>query len=92
VEKRVLESVYALAQRCNAPGGKGPRLFPFPGRVFTELDAINLLTGAEATLLACGGIYGAEGAAWVGVSGTDEQIQAATDLIKSVAQEPPCEV
>jgi hypothetical protein len=51
-----------------------------------------LLTGAEATLLACGGIYGAEGAAWVGVSGTEEQVQAASALIKSVAQEPPCEV
>jgi hypothetical protein len=92
VEKRVFESVHLLAQRCNAPGAKGPRLFPFPGQVFTELDAITLLTGAEATLLACGGIYGAEGAAWVGVSGTEEQIQAASDLIKSVAQEPPCEV
>jgi hypothetical protein len=92
VEKRVFESVHALARRCNAPGAKGPRLFPFPGRVFSELDAISLLTGAEATLLACGGIYRAEGAAWVGISGTDEQVQAATDLIKSVAQEPPCEV
>jgi hypothetical protein len=92
VEKRVFVNVHVLAQRCNAPGAKGPRLFPFPGRVFTELDAINLLTGAEAVLLACGGIYGAEGAAWVGVSGTDEQVQAASDLIKSVAQEPPCEV
>jgi len=92
VEKRVFESVHVLAQCCNAPGAKGPRLFPFPGRAFTELDGIHLLTGAEATLLACGGIYGAEGAAWVGVSGTEEQIQAASDLIKSVAQEPPCEV
>jgi hypothetical protein len=92
VEKRVFESVHLLAQCCNASGTKGPRLFPFPGRVFSELDAIHLLTGAEAILLACGGIYGAEGAAWVGVSGTDEQVQTATDLIKSVAQEPPCEV
>lgn len=92
VEKRVFESVHVLAQRCNAPGAKGPRLFPFPGRVFTELDGINLLTGAEATLLACGGIYGAEGAVWVGVSGAEKQVQAASDLIKSVAQEPPCEV
>jgi hypothetical protein len=92
VEKRVFEGVHLLAQRCNAPGAEGPRLFPFPGRVFTELDGINLLTGAGATLLACGGIYGAEGAAWVGLSGTDEQVQAASDLIKSVAQEPPCEV
>ena len=57
VEKRVSESVHVLSQRCNAPGAKGARLFPFPGRVFTELDAINLLTGAEATLLACGSVW-----------------------------------
>jgi hypothetical protein len=92
LEKRVLEDVDVLARRCNAPGGKGPRLFPFPGEIFTELDAIQLLTGAEACLLAAGGICGAEGAAWLGVSGTDEQVQAAADLIRSVRDEPPCRV
>jgi hypothetical protein len=92
LEKRVLEPVNDLAERCNAPGAKGPRLFPVPGGIFTELDAIELLTGAEASLIAGGGIYGAEGAYWLGLSGTEEQMQAATDLIKSVAGEPPCEV
>jgi hypothetical protein len=92
LEKRVLEPVNDLAERCNAPGGTGPRLFPVPGKVFTELDAIELLTDAEAFLIAGGGIYGAEGAYWLGVSGSEEQVQAATELIESVADEPPCEV
>ena len=92
LEKRVLEPVADLAELCNAPGATGPRLFPFPGEVFTELDAIRLLTGAEACLVAGGGIYGAEGASWLGVSGSEEQVQAAAELIKSVADEPPCEV
>jgi hypothetical protein len=92
LEKRVLEDVHVLAQRCNAPDAEGPRLLPMPGEVFTELDAIRLLTGAEAFLVAAGGIYGAEGAAWLGVSGTEEQVQAAADLIRSVADEPPCQV
>lgn len=91
LEKRVLEDVHVLARRCNAPGVTGPRLFPVPGEIFTELDAIRLLTGADAFLIAGGGVYGAEGAAWLGVSGTAEQIQAAADLIDSVAGEPPCE-
>ena len=90
LEKRVLEDVTVLAQRCNAPGTDGPRLLPLPGEVFTELDAIRLLTGAQACLLAAGGIYGAEGALWLGVSGTDEQIRTAAELIRSVAHEPPC--
>jgi hypothetical protein len=92
LEKRALEPVSVLAQRCNMPGVQGPRLFPMPGEVFTELDAVRLLTGAEACLIAGGGIYGAEGAYWLGVSGTEEQVQATAELIKSVAGEPPCEV
>ena len=92
LEKRVFEDVNLLARRCNAPGTEGPRLLPIPGSIFTELDAIKLMTGAEAHLIAAGGIYGAEGAAWLGVTGTQEQIEAAADLIKSVSNELPCQV
>jgi hypothetical protein len=92
LEKRVLEDINVLAQRCNAPGASGPRLFPVPGQAFTEIDAIRVLTGAEACLLAAGGVYGAEGASWLGVSGTEEQIEAAAQLIRSVADEPPTRV
>jgi hypothetical protein len=91
VEKRVFEDVNLLAQRCNAPDAEGPRLLPIPGSIFTELDAIRLMTGAEAHLIAAGGIYGAEGAAWLGITGTQEQVEAAAELIKSVSDEPPCE-
>ncbi len=92
LEKRVLEDVNVLAQRCNALEAKGPRLCPMPGDVFTELDAIKLLTGADAYLIAAGGVYGAEGSVWLGVTGTEEQIQAATEVIKSVSDEAPCRV
>ena len=92
LEKRVLEDVNALAQRCNAPGAEGPRLFPIPGETFTELDAIKLLIGAEVHLLAAGGVNGAEGAAWLGIEGSDEQIEAAAELIQSLAREPACRV
>jgi hypothetical protein len=92
LEKRVLEDVRTLARRCNAPGAEGPRLFPMPGEVFTELDAIKLLSGAEACLLAAGGIYGAEGSSWLGIDGTAAQVEAAAHLIRSVADEPPCRV
>jgi len=92
LEKRVMEDINVLAQRCNVPGAHGPRLFPVPGQAFTEIDAIRLLTGAEACLLAAGGVYGAEGSSWLGIGGTEEQIEAAAGLIRSVAGEPPSKV
>lgn len=92
LEKRVLEDVDRLVRLCNAPGVHGPRLMPLPGPIYTELDAIEQLTGAQAHLLAGGGIYGAEGGAWLGIAGTDDQMAAAESLLDEVAGEPPCAV
>ena len=92
LEKRVFEDVNILAARCNAPRAEGPRLCLMPGSVFTELDALKLLTGADACLLAAGGVCGAEGAAWLGITGSEEQMRAAADLIESIAGEPPYEL
>lgn len=89
LEKRVFESVHTLALRCNAVDTDGPRFLPFPGRVFTEIDAIRLLTGAEACLLASGGVYGAEGAVYLGLTGATDQVQAAAALIRRLRDEPP---
>lgn len=91
LEKRVFGDVYELAAACNVPDGQGPRLLPLPGTIFTELDAVRLLTGAEATLIAAGGVYGAEGAVWLVVNGTQEQLEDTRALIDSVAGEPPCQ-
>lgn len=92
LEKRVLEDVHVLAKRSIDPDAAGPRLLPMLGEVFTELDAIELLTGAQACLLAAGGIYGAEGASWLGIIGTEAQVDATAELIRSVSGEPPCQV
>ncbi len=90
VEKRVCRPVAELAELANAPDAQGPGMLPLPGEVFTELDAVALLTGARATLLAAGGVYGAEGAAWIGVNGEGEQVEAAAGLIGQLAGEGPC--
>ncbi len=92
LEKRVGEDVNTLALRCNAPDADGLRLVPIPAPIFTELDAIRLLTGADAQVIAAGGIYGAEGAVWLGIDGDPDQLRRAEDLLKSVANEPPCRV
>lgn len=92
LEKRVSGDLNELAVRLNAPGAKGPRLLPVPGEVFAEIDAIKLLTGAEAELVAAGGVGGAEGSIWLAVSGSEEQMQAAEKLLKAVAGEPGFEL
>jgi len=90
LEKRVLDDVALLSRRVNASDATGLRLLPLPGRVFTELDAIHLLTQASATLVAAGGVYGAEGASWLAIDGTEAQIEAADKLIRSISGEPAC--
>jgi hypothetical protein len=88
LEKRVHENLDDLAAKMNAPGEKGPRLLSVPGEIFTELDAIALLTGASASLVAAGGVCGAEGSVWLTVSGKPSQEKTAEALIKSVVNEP----
>jgi len=88
LEKRVSGDLDALAARINEPGAHGPRLLPVPGEIFTELDAITLLTGARAELVAAGGVAGAEGSVWLAVSGEAAQENGAVALMQSVASEP----
>lgn len=89
LEKRIPGDLYDLATRLNAPGIKGKRLLPVPGEVFTELDAVSILTGAKAELIAAGGVCGAEGGIWLAVSGNAQNESAAEKLMLSIAGEPP---
>jgi len=52
--------------------------------VITELEAINILTGATAIHIESGGVAGAEGAVVLVVKGTTEQVQKAFEIVKSV--------
>lgn len=88
LEKRIVGDLMDLAFRLNIPGAQGPRLLPVPGQVFTEIEAVSLLTGATAELVAGGGVCGAEGCVWLAVSGETKQMNAAEALLKSVASEP----
>jgi hypothetical protein len=91
LEKRVCSDLHALAAKVNLPGAEGYRLFPVPGQVFTELDALSLLTSATAELVAAGGFCGAEGSCLLAISGTKEQEEAAEKLAEAVAAEPAFE-
>ena len=89
LEKRISGDLDDLAGKLNVPGAQGPRLFPVPGQVFTEIDALALLTGAVAEQVAGGGVCGAEGSIWLAVSGEPKQEEAAENLLRSLSHEPP---
>lgn len=92
LEKRVYDDLNDLARELNAPGAHGPRLLPVAGEIVTEIEAISLLTGASAKLVAGGGVSGAEGAIWLAIDGNDEQIESTKKLLNSVSREPNFEL
>ncbi|MCC8167034.1 MAG: hypothetical protein LIQ31_13010 [Planctomycetes bacterium] len=62
---------------------------PMFGQVVTEVDAIAMLTGAEATYVACGGVASGAAAVVLVITGDHAKIAAAWDLVESVKGEPP---
>lgn len=88
LEKRVEADMNDLAALMNDPESRGPRLLPVYGRIITEIEALQALTGVRAELVASGGVGGAEGAVYIAVFGTTEQEQAAKTLITSLSKEP----
>ena len=58
-------------------------------KVITEIQAIQVLTGASATHVASGGIGGSEGAVTLVVEGEAPVLEQAFELVKSVKGEPP---
>ncbi len=91
LEKRVPGDLNELADKVNSPDASGPRLLVLPGRAFCELDAIELLAGAAADIVAAGGVHGAEGCVCLAVAGDNAQLAAAAELLDSLASEPPCQ-
>ncbi len=92
LEKRIHGDLDQIAREMNSPSATGPRFLPVPGQVFTEIDAIKLLTGAEAAIIASGGVGGAEGSVWLSVDGTEEQSADCQSIIEGVISEPPFEL
>lgn len=74
--------------RVDRSMGMAVGLLPLFGRVVTEKDALELLTGAAATVIGAGGLCGAEGATTMLVEGTEEQVDKAFALIAARAGRP----
>ena len=91
LEKDVPFDINEAATRINRCDEKaaGPALFPLTGDIITEIEALKILTGAEAFPVAAGGIGGAEGSIRLCVTGTREQLEAADALLQTIYGEPP---
>jgi len=66
---------YAMGASCG--------LLPVKGHVVTELKAIEILTGAKATVISCGGLGGAEGTVTMVIEGSAGQVTKAIEYAEA---------
>lgn len=88
LEKRISERISKIAALVNLPNGTGLRLLPLPGEVITELEAIKILTGVKASLIAGGGILGAEGGCYYLAEGEKASLGDLRAVLASLEQMP----
>jgi len=91
LEKNVPGDLDQVYRRLSNVGdqGSGPMLWPVMGEIFTEIEAVRLLSGAEAAPIGAGGVAGAEGSVRLAVWGAPDQVDRATGAIEDVLGEPP---
>jgi len=65
---------YAMGVSCG--------LLPVKGEVLTELKAIELLSGAQATVISAGGVGGADGAVTMVIKGEERAVRKAVEHIE----------
>jgi hypothetical protein len=87
LEKRITANINEIAALVNSTAASGPRLMPVTGKIVTELHAVKVLTGADAELIASGGVCGAEGSYWLAVTGTENQISKMDEVFGEVKGE-----
>ena len=88
LEKLVYEDINELHQLTMDPDYDGPAIWPISGLIFTEIEALEVICGVQATLVAAGGVAGAEGSIRLLVEGLDEDVDAALELVNSIKGEP----
>jgi hypothetical protein len=86
LEKEIAGDI-ATAARESLDGNPGPSLVPMYGIIITELEAVELLSGAKATQIAAGGVRGAEGAVRLLIRGTPDQIDVMKEILAEVQKE-----
>jgi hypothetical protein len=88
LEKLTYEDINELHLLASEEDYEGPRMWPITGTIVTEIEAMAILAGVDAYHYSAGGIAGAEGAVRILVEGTDEEVEEALELVKSIKGEP----
>jgi hypothetical protein len=91
LEKLIFGSVIEAAgkmgvERIDRSMGMPVGLMPVFGKVMTELQALQVLTGVEACQVGAGGVAGAEGAVTLLLEGSPAQIGKALKLIEGLKE------
>lgn len=91
LEKQVQGDVIDIANKMREPVeslNNIPSMFLVTGHILTEIEALELLTGASVFQAAAGGIGGAEGSSRLICRGTREQVEKALAIAESIQGEP----
>jgi len=91
LEKQVQGDVIDIANKMREPVeslNNIPSMFLVTGHILTEIEALELLTGASVFQAAAGGIAGAEGSSRLICRGTREQVEKALATAESIQGEP----
>ncbi|MDP6776555.1 MAG: hypothetical protein QGI83_07315 [Candidatus Latescibacteria bacterium] len=89
LEKNVCADLHEVAERLSLdPDARGSNLWVVPGVIFTEIEALEVLSGVEAIQIGAGGVGGAEGAVWLALFGASGQLDKAQAVIDEVRGEP----
>ncbi len=86
---RLLTSLGTSRIRVDRTHGMVCGMIPLPGTVVTELDAIRLLSGAEALPIAVNGIGSGKGSVTLLVEGAENEVNTAWEIVNSIKGEPP---
>lgn len=84
----------AVPKKIDYATGFAAGLLPVPGTSVTEVQAIEILSGAKALPVAAGGLGGAEGATVLVIEGDEDKVNKAVNYVEQVkgAQLPPLNV
>lgn len=74
-------SQHAGRKKVEKAMGMAVGLLPLRGRLITEQQALEILTGVQCTVIASGGLAGAEGATTLIVEGEECQVEAVFSLV-----------
>ena len=85
---KVLPGIYRLQYCTGMPVSLVPLV---TAKVVTEIQAFEVLCGIGVTHIASGGIGGSEGSVVLCLSGSEQKLEVAKHLVKSIKGEPPVE-